>query len=75
MRLFRKLKPPVAPTAPSPSGATPSAPVSTRSTVVSAPKPVEPQFLELFDSKWYLEVNEDVAAAGVDALTHFISVR
>ena len=34
---------------------------------------VEPQFLELFDLKRYLEVNGDVAAAGLDALTHFIA--
>ena len=29
--------------------------------------------LQIFDPKWYLEVNRDVAAAGLDALTHFIS--
>jgi O-antigen biosynthesis protein len=29
--------------------------------------------LQILDQKWYLEVNGDVAAAGVDALTHFIS--
>jgi O-antigen biosynthesis protein len=36
--------------------------------------PVAPDspLLKLFDSKWYLEVNRDVAAAGLDALTHFI---
>ena len=28
---------------------------------------------QVFDAKWYLEVNGDVAAAGVDALAHFIS--
>jgi O-antigen biosynthesis protein len=35
--------------------------------------PTDPQLLQLFDSKWYLEVNPDVAAAGLDALTHFIA--
>lgn len=28
---------------------------------------------ELFDSKWYLETNPDVAAAGLDPLTHFMA--
>src|ERR1700722_12330386 len=68
MGLFRNRKPPVKPTAPRSTAATRLAPVSTP----SAPL-VEPQFLELFDSKWYLDVNGDVAAAGVDALAHFIA--
>jgi hypothetical protein len=45
---------------------TPSASVSTQSSV-------EPQFEQLFDSKWCLEVNGDVAAAGMDPLTHFVA--
>ena len=68
MGLFRNRKPPVKPTAPRSNAATRLAPGSTP----SAPL-VEPQFLELFDSKWYLDVNGDVAAAGVDALTHFVA--
>jgi hypothetical protein len=68
MGLFRNRKPPVKPTAPRSNAATRLAPGSTP----SAPL-VEPRFLELFDSKWYLDVNGDVAAAGVDALAHFIA--
>jgi glycosyltransferase involved in cell wall biosynthesis len=66
MRLFRRRKPSVAPNAA-------AAPVSTPSGVVSASQSVDSQFLELFDSKWYLEVNGDVATAGLDPLTHFIA--
>jgi GT2 family glycosyltransferase len=72
MRLFRKRKPPMPLIASSPSQVALSAPASAPSAVVSAPRPVDPQLLKLFDSKWYLEVNRDVAAAGMDPLTHFI---
>ena len=34
--------------------------------------PPDPQLLQLFDPKWYLEINRDVAAAGIDPLTHYI---
>jgi GT2 family glycosyltransferase len=37
---------------------------------VSTPRKVE--FLQLFDSSWYLDSNWDVAAAGLDPLTHFL---
>jgi O-antigen biosynthesis protein len=78
MRLFRKLKPPVPPIASSRSQVALSAPASTPSAstpsaVVSPPPPVDPQLLKLFDSKWYLEINQDVAAAKMDPLTHFIA--
>ena len=33
---------------------------------------IEQQFAEVFDSKWYLEINQDVAAAGIEPLKHFI---
>ncbi len=61
MRLLRKVKGLAAPI------------LRTSSALVSPPSPAEPQLLQLFDSKWYLEVNGDVAAAGLDALTHFIA--
>jgi O-antigen biosynthesis protein len=64
MRLFGRRKPPAA--AP-PSAATRFAPDS----APSAPL-IEQQFAEVFDSKWYVEINQDVAAAGVDPLKHFI---
>jgi GT2 family glycosyltransferase len=39
----------------------------------SPPAPLpDAQLLQLFDPKWYLEVNRDVAAAGMDPLAHFI---
>ena len=58
MRLFRKRKA-------APVGSAP--PKS-----LTGPLEVDPGFLKLFDPNWYLEVNRDVAAAGMDALTHFI---
>ena len=33
----------------------------------------EPRLPQIFDAKWYLESNSDVAAAGMDALTHFLA--
>jgi O-antigen biosynthesis protein len=59
MRLFRKAKGVARPILQNPSA------------LVSTPVEAETQLLQLFDSKWYLEVNRDVAAAGMDALTHF----
>ena len=38
----------------------------------AAPK-VDPQILDLFDSRWYGDANGDVAAAGLDPLTHFLN--
>jgi hypothetical protein len=40
------------------------------SALVSTPRKVE--YLQLFDSNWYLDSNWDVAAAGLDPLTHFL---
>ena len=67
MRLFGRRKPPAAAAAPPPGAATRSAPDSAPSA-----SSIEQQFAEVFDSKWYLEINQDVAAAGMDPLKHFI---
>ncbi|WP_321936405.1 glycosyltransferase [Paraburkholderia sp. J8-2] len=32
-----------------------------------------PTFRDLFDAKWYLQTNKDVAAAGIDPLEHYIA--
>jgi GT2 family glycosyltransferase len=40
---------------------------------VANPASVETELQQLFDPKWYLEVNADVAASGMDALTHFVA--
>ena len=68
MRLFGKRKPPAATAAPPLGAATRLAPDSAPS-VTS----IEQQLAEVFDSKWYLEINGDVAGAGTDPLTHFIA--
>jgi glycosyltransferase involved in cell wall biosynthesis len=65
MRLFGKGKPPVAAAR---TAVTRLAPDSTP--LVPS---IEQQFADVFDSKWYLEINPDVAAAGVDPLKHFIA--
>jgi hypothetical protein len=68
MRLFGKGKPPVVPAAAAPTAAARLAPDSTP----LAPS-IEQQLAELFDSRWYLETNPDVAGAALDALTHFMA--
>jgi GT2 family glycosyltransferase len=70
MRLFGRRRPPAAApvAAPPPSTVTRLAPNS----APTAPS-IEQQLSELFDSKWYLEINPDVAAAGLDPLKHFIA--
>jgi hypothetical protein len=49
---------------------------SRTATVASTPRStcshVKSHLSQLFDSKRYLEVNGDVAAAGLDALMHFV---
>jgi GT2 family glycosyltransferase len=67
MRLFGKGKPPVAP------AAAPTAADRLASDSTPLAPSIEQQLAELFDSKWYLETNPDVAGAGLDALTHFMA--
>jgi glycosyltransferase involved in cell wall biosynthesis len=72
MRPFWKPKPLAARSTPS-GGLGRTRAIASISSTDGPASDVGSQFLQVFDSKWYLEVNEDVAAAGLDGLSHFMA--